>query len=497
MSQSAEKELDLLIDSLNQERQPGKASGRDTAELLAVVRAVKSLGRPADPGPALSQRVYTAAADRSRRRRFLGQVTALAAGLLLFTLLAAWTGLFQQDAVLAMEKAVGRLSSYQGVIEVRSRNAAGEEWLVRTVELWSEGDRYATRQDDGTLTVNNGGRRWQVRPQEREVALLPLVPDNLGSGFDLRDEAERARRYPHTVNGEELVAGRKANRLQISPPGGLPYYLWIDVETNLPLQLQTAMHNALQTTYTFVSFQPEMQNDADIFTYAPPDGYRVVEQDPGQLVTTVAEAAAVSGLEPLLPQASPARIFAFEDSIALDYRNTVVIEAAASGSFEPRADAAIGTAAGGPLEVWGEWLRWRQGGIEIRVQGPRRVELARQLAPDLALPDVAQSLADRAEVRVPVDMEIVAADQRQVDGGHGPWRLDPLQVTLTFVNLKVSPEGIVGEPEIPMSSLSQEANNGVEAAVSAAVGPVAKVYLKRLIRQDETGIWSVIGYDPR
>jgi len=72
-----------------------------------------------------------------------------------------------------------------------------------------------------------------------------------------------------------------------------------------------------------------------------------------------------------------------------------------------------------------------------------------------------------------------------------------LQVSLTFVNLKATPEGITGEPKIPASSFKLAANNGVEAVVEVAGGPVKRVYLKRLVRQDETGIWSVVGYDPR
>ncbi|OPX87638.1 MAG: hypothetical protein A4E53_02417 [Pelotomaculum sp. PtaB.Bin104] len=89
------------------------------------------------------------------------------------------------------------------------------------------------------------------------------------------------------------------------------------------------------------------------------------------------------------------------------------------------------------------------------------------------------------------------AGQQQVDRGSSPWQLDPLQVSLTFVNLKVSPEGIVGEPKIPAPSFKLAANNGVEAVVEVAGGPVKQVYLQRLIRQDETGIWSVVGYDLR
>jgi hypothetical protein len=48
-----------------------------------------------------------------------------------------------------------------------------------------------------------------------------------------------------------------------------------------------------------------------------------------------------------------------------------------------------------------------------------------------------------------------------------------------------------------MDSFDVVANNGVEAAIEVSVGPMRRVYLKRLIRQDETGIWSVVGYDPR
>lgn len=496
MRRSAEEELDLFIDSLNKEQEPERVSNPETAELLAVVRAVKSLGRPAAPSPNFGDRVYSAIRGRSRPRWALPSA-ALAAGLLLLAVITTWTGSFNRDVVYAMEQAVGQLTSYYGILEVRSSNAAGEEWPIRRVEIWSEGEKYAARQGDGTLTVNNNERRWQVRVKDHEVALLPLVPDPTRHGFDLQDEAERARRYPHSVVGRETVAGRPAVKLEISPPGGLLYYLWIDVETNLPLQLQTARQNALQTTYTFVAFEPNTQMDPQVFAYQPPDGYRVVEEDPGQLVATAEEAAEISRITPLVPQVPPSRIFGFQDRIVLDYGDTTIVESAAKGVFEPVADSALGTAAGGPLEVWQERLRWRQNGIEIRVEGPRRVELARQIATDLALPDTSDSLTAAAQIQVPVDIEIARANQRQVDGGHSPWQLDPLQVSLTFVNLKLSPEGISGEPLIAATSFELAANNGTEAVVAVADGPIKTVYLKRLIRQDETGIWSVVGYDPR
>jgi hypothetical protein len=40
-------------------------------------------------------------------------------------------------------------------------------------------------------------------------------------------------------------------------------------------------------------------------------------------------------------------------------------------------------------------------------------------------------------------------------------------------------------------------NNGADAVVAVADGQIKQVYLKRLVLQDESGVWSVVGYDPR
>ncbi|OPY59862.1 MAG: hypothetical protein A4E56_03057 [Pelotomaculum sp. PtaU1.Bin065] len=288
-----ESRVSEYIDTLNAEHEPEKKQGiADTPEmekLLATIRLVRTLREPVLPDPGYPQRLAASvdakvqkenlssihrlveqepksgklnnnkASKRLRSRWILPSVAVLAAGLLLFAALTSLTGLagfFNRDVAYAMEKAVAQLANYHGVLEIRSKNAAGEEWMSRRVELWSDGDKYAVRQDDGTMTVNNGERKWQVRPQSKEVALLPLVPDPSRHDFDLRDESKRALQYSHTVVGTEMIAGRQATKLEISPPGGLVYYLWIDAETNLPVQLQTAMQNALQTTYTYVSFEP-------------------------------------------------------------------------------------------------------------------------------------------------------------------------------------------------------------------------------------------------
>lgn len=519
--------LSEYIDALNREQKPnrGYVEEPELARLCETVRRVRSLKEQAMPEEGYAQRLAKEVAvklahnrdkgldekgdiglkkrNRTEQRRFarpgwlVPAAAILAACVVIFAVLVSRPSLFHTDVALAMQQAVGQLSSYHGVLEMRTHNEAGQEWLVRRVEIWSQGDKYAVKQHDGTLTVNNGQQKWQVRPQEQEVALLPVLHDPVRQGFDLRDEAERALSYPHQVVGSELVAGRQASKMQISPPGGLEYYLWIDKETNLPLQLQTAMQNALQTTYTFASFEANAQIDPVIFDYRVPPGFKVVDADPGQFVNTVEEAVEISGFDPLLPQKAPFRILAFDRRIVFDYGDTTIVETVARGAFQPAANAALGTAAGGPLEVLRDKLRWRQYGIEIEISGPERVTLASQIAPDLALPEVNQQLVDQAEVKVEVDMDIVRADQQQVDRGSSPWQLDPLQVSLTFVNLKVSPQGIVGEPKIGPESFTLAINNGIEAIVEVSQGPISRVYLQRLMRQDETGIWSVVGYDPR
>jgi outer membrane lipoprotein-sorting protein len=432
---------------------------------------------------------------RSRRQRISMPIAAMVASLLIIAIVASWTGLFNRDVAYAMEKAVAQLSNYHAVLQMRSQNASGQAWMVRQVELWSDGDKYAIRQDDGTLTINNGDKKWQVREQSKEVAILPLLPDPTRNNFDLRNEAKQAKKYPHSVVGSETIAGRQTNKLKISPPGGLAYYLWVDKETDLPIQLQTAMQNALQTTYTFVSFEPNTKIDAKIFAYQLPAGYKVIENDPGQLVATMEEASAICRLRPLLPSQTPNRILAFKKRVVLDYGDTTIVETAARGSLELVPNSALGKAAGGPLEIWGERLRWQQDGIEIQVEGQRRLVLARQIAKDLTIPNPGQNLINKAQIKVPVDMKIVQANQQQVDRGSSPWQLDPLQVA--FANLKLSPGGIQGEPELPMTYFKLAENTGVEASVEVKSGPVKQVYLQRLVRQDETGIWTVVGYDPR
>ena len=102
------------------------------------------------------------------------------------------------------------------------------------------------------------------------------------------------------------------------------------------------------------------------------------------------------------------------------------------------------------------------------------------------------------QVLVEVDVEIVERDQKQVDEGHSPWQLSPFAVSQTFVGLQISPDGIQGDFPVDMDDMKikYETNEEVIVEISEDKSPISRVYLKRLVKQNEEGIWTVVGYDP-
>ena len=101
------------------------------------------------------------------------------------------------------------------------------------------------------------------------------------------------------------------------------------------------------------------------------------------------------------------------------------------------------------------------------------------------------------EVEVHYDIEIEKNTQQSVDQGHSPWRLDAVATTQVFVSLQLSPSGIEGDYPIELKQLTLMHQTEEDAIVKVKDQhtDIRRVYLKRLIQQDETGIWTVVGYD--
>ena len=92
---------------------------------------------------------------------------------------------------------------------------------------------------------------------------------------------------------------------------------------------------------------------------------------------------------------------------------------------------------------------------------------------------------DRIEpqIKIPFNLEIEKEAQKSVEE--------------VFVSLQVSPEGITGDYPIKDKELKIILSSGVETIVEVNSNKtnIKKVYLKRLIKKDSTGIWTVVGYD--
>lgn len=108
-----------------------------------------------------------------------------------------------------------------------------------------------------------------------------------------------------------------------------------------------------------------------------------------------------------------------------------------------------------------------------------------------------EKLAKTPEIKVPYDISAVENTQKSVDDGHSPWNLDPLFVAQVFASLQLSPEGIVGDYPIDYDDLKviKQTNSDAMVKVNSDKSAIARIYLKRLVRQDPTGIWTVVGYD--
>lgn len=435
----------------------------------------------------------------------------------------------KENIAYAMEQALQELKAYHGIIEVVENNAAGERMLQSRREVWAdqEGNYYLKELEGypaGTVTVNNTDQEWQIRPQDKKVYLTAAFPDPYRFTFELGDEVKEVKNA-RTVKkiGEETVSGRAAILFEITPDGGAAYHLWVDKETDLPLKKQTAMQNALQVTVTFTDIEFEDSIPKELLSYQLPQGYEEVKLNPEQPVASLEEAAEIAGIAPELPKTMPSSwelkgisVLTGSLTIKMDYENTgekttaVILEARAAGDLKPASGAALGSVNGSMAEFLQNYgdakgvnsIRWIGNGMEYRIYG----NISREALADMAIGLTAGEVrlpeetagTDKPQVEVQADLIVEENDQKSVDAGNSPWKLDPVYVAQVYANLLIAPDGIVGEYQIPYEAAELEKSDGVDAVVriNSDKSAAARIYLKRLVRKDETGIWSVVGYDP-
>lgn len=550
--------IDMLNAEHKPKEKENAPDTQELEKLYDVVRLVRTLKEPTLPDAHYPDRLAKDIAGklnkdrniRSRKKPWFIGIAAVAA-ILIMTLTLNNVYIFNKpDFAYAMEKAFEGIKAYHGFLEIASTNAQGKTSPQGKLEVWADKEgHYYVKQLEGSqkglVTVNNGERKWQALPDdsnvnagEKIVNIFPAFPDPYSFSFELGKEIEQVKNALSTkVIGEETIAGRKASILLVSPKGGEPYHIWIDKDTKLPLKNQSAWNNGLQYTITYTEIEFNDSIPLEFMTYKRPDGFTEVSSNPEFKVTTIEEAQNIVGFTVKVPENIPSgytqtgiTVDTNKNSVKLYYKaaenseNTriVLLQGKANEEFKPASTSILGKVnemqveiqspiqgGGGIIDsslykgVTGlSSIRWQQYGRENAVIGNTSIEILSAFVNSLMGETVVIISPDgqpfKPQIEVPVDMDIVKNEQKSVDGGHSPWQLDPAFVAQVFISLKISPGGIVGDYPIKEEDLKVVQNNGIETIieVSGEKTPISKVYLKRLIRQDATGIWTVVGYDP-
>ena len=554
------KQLSAYIDHLNRGSKPkehgGKSYDTEYERLMKTVRRVRLLREIEYPGEDFPLQLVETVQDNIKnntvsnrksvrrnenlliRRIVCYASVAAAAAAIMWIVPKLFLPAENIGIVYAMEKAFEEAEAYHGIITVVESNESGDTMTQAAREVWADDDgNYYVKELEGTardmITVNNGEKKWQLRPMEKSSYLFATFPDPYRFTFELGQEIEDIKAALSVQEvGEEIVADRDTVILEVTPKGGQSYRLWVDKKTKLPLQRESAMQNAIQYLVTYTSIEFLSGIPEELLQYRLPSGFTEVDTAGEQIVNTLEEAEDMSGFSPTVIDQLPmeftmSKIAVIKGSNAIkiyyttkNLANTVAVEQKIEIS-EWKADARawLGKVDGNIAEILVDSkvnsIRWQDSGREYTVIGDLPMEelmpfLKELTEGEIELPDGMGSEVEAGdnengsrsewkepEVKVENDLAIEENEQQSVDAGHSPWKLDPVFVAQVFASLLLSPEGITGDYPIAYEDIKIIMNDGSKAiARIESDKSIAKyIYMERLVRQDETGIWAVIGYD--
>ncbi|WP_202707990.1 LolA family protein [Sporosalibacterium faouarense] len=550
-----EKKISDYIDSLNKgkgyDEQQSTDNSKELQELFHVARKVHSLKEPDMPEKDFPKKIIRNIESKleekkstKKRKRVLFNSVASIAAILVIAIMVNFIPSFEKNNVIyAMEQAYKEVEAYHGFLKIVETSGNGKKTTQSKIEVWidKEGHYYMKGLEGAQkdlVTVNNGEKKWQIRPEEKQVHVFPAFPDGYKFMFELGNEIEDAKNALSTeVIGEDVIAGRDTYILEVSPKGGTPYKLWIDQETKLPLQKENAMQKAIQYTITYTDIEFNNDIPEELTVYKLPDGFDEVNENSEQLVNSVEEAKEIIGFMPKIPQDIPTGyiqdrigIITSKKIVKFHYvdqetgKKILIVQGKSDSKFKYSSTAILGKVNGNIAEIQSPIfenvgilrgsglyegmtnitsIRWKEADFEYAVLGDTSIEELTLFVEDLSDGEFKVSPSNEEylnipQVEIPVDLEVEEATQRSVDSGSSPWKLDPVYVVQVFISLEISPEGITGEYPIKKEDLKIIQNNGKDAIVevSGDVTPIEKVYLQKVVRQDATGIWTVIGYDP-
>ncbi|HHX17632.1 MAG TPA: hypothetical protein GX727_02085, partial [Clostridium sp.] len=490
--------LSDYIDSLNEEKKPKTHESFNESlemeKLMDTVRKVRSLKEPVFPEGDFSKKIGENVTEQLWEKRSVKKkkrIWVAAAAVVVLALLLSFA-LYPQntDIVHAMEQAFKEIKAYHGIIEIIEKNAEGKETVQAVREVWADKKgRYYVKEMEGAeailVTANNGEKKWQLRFDEEQAFIFPSFPDPYQFTFELGNEIDRIKDASEVRTiGEDSVSKRPAIVLEVTPKGGESYRIWVDKETRLPLKRESAMVNSIQyiSIYTSIDYHDALPEE--LITYNIPNGFEKIDKNPEQLINNIEEAEGMVGFTIKMPKEilkgykrESISILEGGKTAKLSYTSqdkknkVIVLQGIGEGELNPASNAILGEINGGVAEIQSpvreEYgilsgggiysgitditsVHWREDGFEFAVIGNLSLEDLMLFVENLwdgmvvVLPKDNEFL-DKPQIQVPVDLNLEENEQKSVDGGHSPWKLDPVYVAQVFVSLEIFPEGIVGE----------------------------------------------------
>lgn len=182
------------------------------------------------------------------------------------------------DRALAALTSLGAEFSQEVANPILERTSTGRGTL-----LYKAPDRFRIAYSDpvGDVVVNDGERVWIYLPSSQPGQVIRQPAADAGVRNPLTYLRDLRGRYVASLAGRETVAGRPADHLAMEPGGGDPPFarldVWVDVATKLPRRVRTTTPDGVVTTYTFRTFQRNVDLADRLFTFAVPDGVEVFD----------------------------------------------------------------------------------------------------------------------------------------------------------------------------------------------------------------------------
>ena len=214
------------------------------------------------------------------------------------------------EIVAQMQEAEAQVKDYHAVVETLLAGPGERETLL-VQEIWRKDPDLIRAQIKegpaemvGQVTVFNGEQVWFYDPHLNRVQILPMLapfqlpqPDISAAMWLSAEELLNATTASSL--GEEMVAGRKANKVQLIPQadtdlyaavGGEPITVWVDQEHSRRLRMEVPLPAGGHYTMHYRTIEYNVGLPDSLFQFTPPSGAKTIREG------AMAEAPAVQGM---------------------------------------------------------------------------------------------------------------------------------------------------------------------------------------------------------